>query len=301
MAEEELEKAKKEQRKAIQAQKLAVEQQALATEARNNAAEEKQKAEEAQRKALAAQVKADEEQSKAIAAQVKAEEEQRKAKEEQRKATKAFKTNVILMVSVAMLAMTALVYKNELALFLTGIIPGRDLQSSPLCLAVQEQLTLQRHDAQIESKLKRHLQRIEGRIDWSVRLKGLREHVQNVLQQLAHDETAKVNVYGQIEEITKEDFETACGEDIAEFTKLIDESKAKLEAAKVDPASEWPCGSSVCIIDQPLPACSRCHCHGQPVVCRRSASFQLSCRFGSAPSSTAGVSSAVNKLHSKQL
>jgi hypothetical protein len=127
------------------------------------------------------------------------------------------------------------------------------------------------HQLEVENlRLTSRLQRIEGRVDWSVRLKGLKEHVQNVLQQLAHDEAAVVNVFGQIEEIKKEDFERSCGEGIAEFTKLIDEATVEIEASssKVEQASEWYFCIRVCIIDRPLPACSRCHCHGWLVIYR---------------------------------
>ncbi len=91
-------------------------------------------------------------------------------------------------------------------------------------------------------RLTSRLQHIQDRIDWSVRLKGLKEHVRNVLWQLAYDETAVVNVFGQHEEIK---FEASCTEGIAEFEKLINKSKAQFEASKVERASELPVGSSV--------------------------------------------------------
>ncbi len=81
--------------------------------------------------------------------------------------------------------------------------------------------------------LKSNFEHEHSERDRSVRLKGLREHAQHALVQLINNETAVVNVFGLNVEIKKEDFETACGEGIAEFTKLIDKSKAKLEAARV--------------------------------------------------------------------
>jgi hypothetical protein len=130
------------------------------------------------------------------------------------------------------------------------------------------------------SELKRQLLRIEGRIDWSIRLKGLREHAQDALVQLAQFETAHVSVFGQIEEIKKEDFETACGEGIAEFTKLIDTSKATLEAAEVSQQSSGRLAVAYVSSIGPLPACPRRHRDGQPlqVICILPAQLPLRIR-----------------------
>jgi hypothetical protein len=150
----------------------------------------------------------------------------------------------------------------------------------------EENLRLTSRLQQLEGgnvRLTRRLQRIEGRVDWSVRLKGLKEHVQNVLQQLAHDKAAVVNVFGQIEEIKKEDFERSCGEGIADFTKLIDESKVELEASssKVEQASEWFLHQSVHhgpavggVLSMPLPW-SAC---GLQVICIHPAQLPLRIR-----------------------
>jgi hypothetical protein len=72
------------------------------------------------------------------------------------------------------------------------------------------------------------LQHVEGRIDWSIRLKGFREHGQAVLQQLAHDDTAVVNVYGQHEEITDAVFDSkgSCSEGANAFTSLMGDARA---------------------------------------------------------------------------